>query len=384
MKMQPAFKGFAALAITASLVSVADARMVLKNICRVKGQDEVTLRGLGLVVGLKGTGDGGETLPTIRALAKSMEVMGMPLSAPTARGQGGLKELKDAKNVALVMVTATVPATGSQRGDRIDCLVSAIGAKSLAGGRLFVTPLLGPDVRDRRVYAMVEGQVELDDPQKAPTAGRIARGCRLEADFSNDMFIQDGKITLVLDKDYADFQVAAEIADLINTQILNNRATDSESIDGSRQARAVDQVRIEVPVPAAYLADNAKNRAADVVAFISEMLSMQVPEPPVDARVVINQRTGSIVISGDVELGASVVTHKSFVIEAGQTLPKFVAIDTEDRALTAEERAKKPPTTKLKALLEALNAVKAKPEDMIEIIKGLKRNGKLHAHVIFE
>jgi flagellar P-ring protein precursor FlgI len=99
---------------------------------------------------------------------------------------------------------------------------------------------------------------------------------------------------------------------------------------------------------------------------------------------VINQRTGSIVVSGDVELGASVVTHKNFVIEAGQTMQKFVAVDTEDRALTPEERAKKPPTTKLKALLEALNAVKAKPEDMIEIIKGLKRNGKLHAHVIFE
>jgi flagellar P-ring protein precursor FlgI len=309
--------------------------------------------------------------------------MGMPLSAPSGRGQGGLKELKDAKNVALVMVTATVPATGSQRGDRIDCLVNAIGAKSLSGGRLFVTPLLGPDVRDRRVYAMVEGQIELDDLQRAPTAGRISRGCRLEADFANDHFIQDGKITLVLDKDYADFQVAAEIADLINTQILNSRLSES-STDGSRQARAVDQVRIEVPVPPAYLADNTKNRSADVVAFISEMMSMQVPEPPVDARVVINQRTGSIVVSGDVELGASVVTHKNFVIEAGQTMPKFVAVDTEDRALTPEERAKKPPTTKLKALLEALNAVKAKPEDMIEIIKGLKRNGKLHAHVIFE
>src|SRR3954451_21935419 len=89
------------------------ARTLLKNICRVKGQEENTLQGLGLVVGLKGTGDTGDFMPTIRALATVLQSMGNQL------GKGGTSELKDIKNVALVMVTATVPAGGARQGDQL-------------------------------------------------------------------------------------------------------------------------------------------------------------------------------------------------------------------------------------------------------------------------
>src|SRR5688572_9970949 len=98
------------------------ARTRLKNLCRVKGQEENTLQGLGMVVGLKGTGDGGEFLPTIRSLATAMQLMGNPI------GKGGPIELKNAKNVALVMVTVTVPAAGGRQGDKLDCTVSSIGS----------------------------------------------------------------------------------------------------------------------------------------------------------------------------------------------------------------------------------------------------------------
>ncbi|MHC4177435.1 MAG: flagellar basal body P-ring protein FlgI, partial [Planctomycetota bacterium] len=91
----------------------AEGQTLLKSICRVKGQEENTLQGLGLVVGLNGTGDGGRSLPTIRSLAKVMNLMGEPL------GASGLTELKDAKNVALVTVTATVPAAGARQGDKL-------------------------------------------------------------------------------------------------------------------------------------------------------------------------------------------------------------------------------------------------------------------------
>ena len=125
----------------ATLAAPIEAKMTLKSICRIKGQEENTIQGLGIVVGLRGTGDGGNYLPTIRSLAKIMGVMDMPTV-----GKNGLAELKDTKNVALVIVTATIPAAGARQGEKIDCVISSVGsAKSLAGGRLFLTPLIGPD-----------------------------------------------------------------------------------------------------------------------------------------------------------------------------------------------------------------------------------------------
>src|SRR5437667_9568380 len=97
---------------------LAEARTRLKNICRIKGQEENVLRGVGLVVGLNGTGEVNDG-PTMRAIARSLELMGNPVAPPDAR-QSGLDELKKVKNAALVMVTATVPATGARRGDHVD------------------------------------------------------------------------------------------------------------------------------------------------------------------------------------------------------------------------------------------------------------------------
>src|SRR3990170_4691344 len=136
----------------------ADARTQLKNICRLKGQEENVLRGLGLVVGLSGTGESNDPA-TMRAIARAMQIMG-------DGEQGGFEELKKIKNVAMVMVTATIPATGSRRGDRVDCYVSAINGKSLEGGRLAFASLLGPNTNDTLVYGLCEGQVVVDDTEQ--------------------------------------------------------------------------------------------------------------------------------------------------------------------------------------------------------------------------
>ena len=333
--------------------SVAEGRTMLKSICRVKGQEENTLQGLGIVVGLGGTGDGANFLPTIRSLATAMQLMGNPV------GPNGAAELKDAKNVALVMVTATVPAAGARQGDKIDCVVSSVGsAKSLAGGRLFLTPLLGPDPQNPRVYALADGPITLEDSGR-PTTGRIHGGCRLEEDFFN-VFVKDGKITLVLDPNHAGFQVAQEVTELINSQL-------SFQSSGTPLAKALNQVCVEVAVPPQY--------TEDPVLFVSQVLSLPIVEMPVGARVVIHERTGSIVISGDVEIGPVIVTHKNVVIEAGNPPApgQFVSIDSSD-----------PQGTKLKSLVEALNAVRVTNEDVIDIIKGLARNGKLNAELIIE
>ena len=190
------------------LATEAEAKTTLKTICRVKGQEENTLQGLGIVVGLKGTGDSAASLPTLRSLASVMQYMGNPI------GKNGVTDLKDTKNVALVIVSATVPAAGARQGDKIDCKVSSVGsARTLAGGRLFMTYLMGPDPHCPQVYATAQGEVEIDGPAM-PTTGRIHEGCQLEEEFFHP-FVKEGKFTLVLNKSYAGFQVASEIATLI-------------------------------------------------------------------------------------------------------------------------------------------------------------------------
>jgi flagellar P-ring protein FlgI len=348
----------AGLSIAASIVlpaaTASAARLTLKSICRIKGQEENSIQGLGVIVGLKGSGDNASYLPTIRSVAKIMSILG------NAPGTSGLADLKDTKNVALVLVAVTIPAAGARQGDKIDCVVSSIGsAKSLAGGRLFLTPLIGPDPKHPRVYAFAEGAVTLENPSM-PNTGRIHAGCRLEEEFFH-AFTKDSCITLVLDKNHADFQVAQDIAELVNRQMSKQVSSYAPL------ARALNQSNIVVQIPAQY--------RDDPVSFISQVLSLPIMEPNSVPRVVINERTGTIVISGDVEIGAVAITHKNLVIEAGSQsgARPFVGLDPVD-----------PSSPKLKALVEALNAVHAPPEDIIEIIKGLDRDGKLHAPLIVE
>ncbi len=330
---------------------------LLKHICRVKGQEESTLSGLGIVVGLEGTGDGGNFLPTIRSLSKAMELLGEPLSA------AGLTELKDAKNVALVTVSATIPATGARQGDRLNCTVSSIGmAKSLAGGRLFLTPMVGPDRNDPRVYGFCEGAISLEDSAMART-GRIYGGCRLEADFFH-AFAKDGKITLVLDRNHADFVVAQGVADEINDFM---RYQTTEELVGSEAAlaQAKDATNIEVHIPSNY--------REFVVEFLQQVLTVPITSPEPGGRVVINERSGEIVIGGNIEIGDAIVTHKNVVIETGSAVPRFVPFDPGETN-----------KAKLDALVKTLNSVNVPTEDIIDIIRGLDRNGKLHAQLIIE
>ncbi len=333
---------------------VQAARLTLKSICRIKGQEENTIQGLGVIVGLKGTGDSSSYLPTIRSVAKIMTIMG------NSPGANSLIELKDTKNVALVIVTATIPAAGAREGDKIDCVVSSIGScKTLSGGRLFLTPLIGPDPKHPRVYAFAEGAVTVENVEM-PNTGRIHEGCRLEEEFFH-AFTKDNRITLVLDQNHADFQVAQDIAESINSQ-MGKQVSNYAPL-----AHAVNQGNIVVEIPAQY--------REEPVAFVSQVLSLPIMEPRTVPRVVINERTGTIVISGDVEIGSVAITHKNLTIEAGGTsAPKtFVGLDPVD-----------PTAPKLQGLVNALNAVHAPNADIIEIIKSLDRDGKLHAPLVIE
>lgn len=334
-------------------VSAVQARSVLRNICRVKGQEENVLRGLGLVVGLNGTGEAGDP-QTMRALARAMEILGNPIPQYGMPGSSSFEELRKSKNIALVWVTARVPATGARRGDKLDCEVSAINGKSLEGGRLAFSALQGPNTQDRRVYALAEGLIHLENIE-LPLVGTVAGGCQMEEDVFTP-FVQDDYITLILDKNHANFQTVSEIVGIIRQAHFQNDETGVQALNASN---------IVVRVPEIY--------RDDPVDFVSALLEMQVYNPEPESRVVINQRTGAIVIDGDVQIGDVVISHRNIVVEAGMPTSQFAMIDQQG----AE-------TAKLQALVDALNALKVPNDDAIEIIKGIDRSGKLHARLIID
>lgn len=337
------------------LIQAAAAGPKVGTLCRVKGQEENTLHAMGLVVGLKGTGDSGNFSPTIRSLAIVMERMGTPL------GSGDLAQLKSAKNAALVHVSATIPPAGARQGDRIDCVVSAVGSSAdLTGGRLVLTYMLGPvPSANGEVFAIAEGDITVEAPDLR-TKGKIHAGCRLEQEFPC-RYVRDGKLTLVLKPQYAGFRVAQEVSEMINGPQLLFQS-------GSRPiAKAIDAVNIEVEVPRQYL--------DDPVHFIRQVLELDMVSVPLTARVVINERAGSIVISGDVEIAPVAIAHRNIVVETGEAAGAgpFVPVDPAD-----------PQNPKLKSLVTSLNAINVPAADIIEIIKLVNANGALTGELVFE
>lgn len=334
----------------------------LGDMCRLKGQEKNTLQGVGIVVGLRGTGD--ESPPTARSLAETLNKLGAPMGLDRA-GELDLRDVEDARNVALVVVTAQIPAVGSQAGDQIDVTVHAIGAKSLEGGTLMLTPLLGPRADNRKVYAMANGalSLSLDGPA---TRATVQGGAKMEATVES-AFHLNGKITLVLDRDFASFDTAQRIEDEINnlSQVTFRDPNNLGSGSSRTRARAIDQVHIEVMIPELYR-DNP-------IKFISFLLSLQIRLSNQSSRVVINEREGVVVIGKDVEIAPVLVNHRNLRIDAGGGGLVTIA-DGSDQVGNA----------KLKSLADALNALDVPTEDLIAIIKTLKRKGDLFGEVIFQ
>jgi flagellar P-ring protein precursor FlgI len=342
------------------IISSALADHRIGDVCRVKGQEENTLHGMGLVVGLKGTGDG-DSKATMRALSRYMELMGHRLGN-NVKGQTMLEELKSVKNVAMVFVSATVPAGGAQQGDLLDCRVSALGAKSLEGGVLMLTELHGPLPGDKTVYALANGQVSIDDVSK-PQSGKISLGCQMEVSFANE-FVRDGKLLLVMNKDHGAFETTSHLSDLINSQ----PDFGYDTVNAQPVAKAIDQVKIEVRIPDRY-ADNP-------ALFASLLLGTRIFKPQMDTKVIINERKRAIVIGADVEIGPVAVMHKNRLIQTaqGEDVNEFVAVEPVSDGTQ----------TKLTSLVTALNNLKVPAEDVIDIIKMLKHKRALFGELIIE
>jgi len=342
------------LATTANAVQVQD-------LARLKGSESSKIVGMGLVFGLQGTGDGGKFLPAMRPLAAIIQQL---IDPNVVAG-----ELKDAKNVALVALTATLPGVGVREGDLVDVHVSTVGpAKSLYGGRLFMIPLTGP-LPGSPVFAFAEGPITIENPN-IPTVGLVKDGAQLTRDVMTRYIDGFDQITLVIDESMASWPTANNLANLING-IMDP--------DGDGLARAIDQKNIIIEVP--------EFERTQPAAFISQVLRSFVDPSQIGtgARVVVNERTGTIIVSGDVQISPVIISHKGLTITtitpitppSAQTprvdQARFISIDPQQRG-----------GAKLADLLTAFNQLKVAAPDRIAILKEIHRSGKLHAKLILQ
>lgn len=330
----------------------------LSTFVRVKGQEENYLQGIGLVVGLKGTGDKALT-PTHKALSLVLKHLGSN-SGSGPDGEYLPEALKTVTNTALVIVRARVPAEGAEEGDLIDCEVSSLGAKSLEGGSLAISTLQGPNPHDKTVWAMATGNLEIFS-KAVPTNARIKSGCRIERSIRNSFVSPENKIYLVLNDGYKDWQMAQEVVFSVGNLLQVGQGSSSNS----QIAKALDQKTIEVQIPPQY--------QSDPVFFVSILMDTPIVDKQLNNKVVINKSSGVIVVGSDVEIGPDVVTHNGIKIETiDPESNKFVPLNTQPAY-----------ATRLKDLVDALNTLKVPAEDVIDIIVAIHHQGKLYGELVF-
>jgi flagellar P-ring protein precursor FlgI len=348
------------LLVVALIASPAGA-VKIADITRIGGERTNILTGLGLVYGLKGTGDGGGFTAAIAPLRSMLSKFGDPVT---------VQELNNAANVAVVMVTATVPSAGARDGDHLDVHVSSVGAAaSLRGGRLFVTPMQGP-LPGGPLLALAEGPVNLEDPS-TPVVGVIraaAGGAVMETDLPARVIDSAGRFTLIIDEYSSSWGTASRIAKIIN---------DSESTDGEILASAIDGKNIIVTIPT--------NERDHPDSFIGRIQQLPVQLLSARARVTINQKTGTIIMTGDVEISPVVISHNGLSISTVTPPPVATPRNpfiTDHQAIAISTTGQA--TGNLSDLVAAMEELKVPALDRIQIIEELYKTGKLHAELIEE
>lgn len=347
-------------------VRLTDIRVRVKDVATLKGARSNQLVGYGIVVGLQGTGDSQRSFFTVRALANALERLGM----------GNLPPL-NVKNVAGVMLTASLPPF-VKPGQQIDISVSSIGdCKSLQGGFLVRTPLRGPD---NRTYAVAQGPVSIGGfgveangssvTKNSTTAGRIPNGAIVEAEVPVTMMDENNYIYYSLNN--PDFSTASELETKINRSLLGN-------------ATAIDAATVRVFVPAAY-----RNNVVDL---ISRIENLNLNPAAQAAKVIIEERTGTLVIGQNVRIGPVAVTHGGLIVKVDTTnsvsqpgpLSNGETTTTSESTITVDE--KKGETVMFEAgttvgqLVKALNGLGVPSRDLITVLQNIKASGALNAHL---
>jgi flagellar P-ring protein precursor FlgI len=364
------YYSFAVLALAFAVALPARAERV-KDLATVAGVRSNQLVGYGLVVGLDGTGDQTSqtpfTIQTIKNMLKQLGVLVPDNVNPQLR------------NVAAVTVQAMLPPF-SKPGQTIDITVSSIGnAQSLRGGSLLMTPLRGGD---SEIYALAQGNlivggfgVKGDDGSRVsvnvPSTGRIPNGATVERMVQSTLGTQDA---FVLNLNTPDFTTAAHLAESINKEL------------GGGVAETIDPVSVRVRAPTAE---------AERVAYISHVENLEVEAAAPPARVIVNSRTGTVVIGANVRVSPAAVAHGSLVVKITETTlvsqpnqfsdngrtavvkQSDVSVDQGDGRMFVFE-----PGTSLNDIVEAVNRVGAAPGDLVAILEALREAGALRAQLI--
>jgi flagellar P-ring protein FlgI len=361
--------GLALLYIFLGAASVRAAR--IKDIAHVEGFRSNQLSGYGLVVGLNGTGDRQNTEFTVQTLANLLQEYNIRVNPADVR----------VKNVAAVIVTADVPAF-LQPGTKLDAAISSLGdAGSLSGGTLLLTPLKGPD---GKVYAVAQGPVSLGGGYTAlavgakvsknhPTAGRITGGVLLERAIPSAVVGSDGQIRINLDQ--PDFTTATRISESLARSPLRAAA----------QSLSPGVVTVSIP-------DKFK---PDPIAFISALESIEIAADN-PARIVVNERTGTVIISKDVRIAPVAVAHGGLHItikteqRVSQPNPfgKGQTAVVPDSTIAAKEESRQllelpgGSGVSLGDIVQALNALGVTPRDLIAVFEALREAGALQAELV--
>ena len=358
------------LVVASAILLMPDANAArIKDIADIKGVRQNQLVGYGLVVGLEGTGDSDDALFTIQSLASLLEKMGVTVQPD---------DIDDVENVAAVMVTTNLPAFASQ-GSRIDVLVSSIGdAENLQGGTLLFTPLKGAD---GSVYAVAQGPVSTggfavsgnsgDQVQKNfPTVGRVVGGGLVEQEIHTN-FNQKDSLTLALHE--PDFTTASRVAQAINRAFY------------SQLAQTENAGSIQVSVPENYL--------GNTVQFVTMIESLGVT-PDMVSKVVVNERTGTVIMGENVRIATIAIAHGNLSIQidesqnVSQPLPFSrggQTVVTPESDIVVQE-GKNPiflveSGVSIGEVVKALNALGVSPRDLIAIFQALKAAGALQAEL---
>lgn len=344
----------------------------VKDLASVAGVRENQLVGYGLVVGLSGTGDQTTQTPfTVQSVINMLTQFGVTIPPGTNM---------QLKNVAAVTVHADLPAF-AKPGQRMDVTISSIGnAKSLRGGALLMAPLRGAD---GEVYAVAQGNLVVGgfgasgaDGSRVtvniPSSGRIPNGATIEKSVANDFLTQNA---LVLNLHTADFTTSTRLAAQINATM------------GEGTAIAVDAVSVNVRPP-----PDASQRTS----FVAALENLEVEPGAVRARVIINSRTGTVVIGDNVRVTPAAVSHGSLVVTisespfVSQPLAPFgrtgetVALPDSQVSIEQEESSMFlfAPGTSLNEIVRAVNRVGAAPGDLVAILEALKQAGALRAELV--
>jgi flagellar P-ring protein precursor FlgI len=339
----------------------------IKDIADIDGVRDNQLVGYGLIVGLDGTGDGKKSRFTVQSMVSMLEKMGVSVSA------GDIA----VSNVAAVMVTAELPPF-AKAGGRIDVLVNSIGdAKNLQGGTLLMTPL---KAANGRVYAVAQGPVNTGGfaasgaagsvQKNFPTVGRVIGGALVEREVNINL---NARKNLTLSLRQPDFTTVTRMTDAINALFYD------------RIAAAQDAGTVQVKVPMAYL--------GNIVGLVAMIEKLDV-QPDITAKVIINERTGTVVMGESVRISTVAIAHGNLSIvikespQVSQPLPfseKGETVVTPDTSINVEEGESQlvlmPARASIGAVVNALNALGVSPRDLIAIFQAIKAAGALQAEL---